>query len=99
VGPVEQRFTGYEFDEARRKVVGFGASTPHLKEAFASVEEGCTRFTRRRRHSNNLYMTLGRAKYSFSSSFPVYEEAALGPVTSLEGGTNLIRLRHLVRND
>jgi len=43
-GPVEQRFTGYEFDEARRKGMGFGASTPHLKEAFASAEKGGTRF-------------------------------------------------------
>jgi len=42
---------------------------------------------------------LGRAKYSLSSTLSVYEEAALGPVTSLEGGTNLVRLRHLVRND
>jgi len=51
VGPIEQRFTGCELDEARRKGVGFGASMPHLKEAFASAEEGCTRFIRRRRHS------------------------------------------------
>jgi len=51
VGPVEQRFAGYKFDEARRKGVGFGTLMPHLKEAFASAEEGCTRFIRRRRHS------------------------------------------------
>jgi len=96
-GAVEQRFTGYEFDEARRKGMDFGASTPHLNEAFASAEEECSRFLRRRRHSNDLYITLGWAKYSFSSSFPVYEEAAPGSVTSFGVGTNLFRLRHRVR--
>jgi len=55
VGPVEQRFTGYELDEERRKGVGFGVSTLRLKEAFASAEEGCTRFSKRR-HSNDLYI-------------------------------------------
>jgi len=35
-------------------------------------------------------MTLSRVKYSFHSSFPVYEEASPGPVTSFGGGTNLV---------
>jgi len=47
-GPVEQRFTGYEFDEARRKRMGFGALSPLSQEAFASAEEGGTRFNRRK---------------------------------------------------
>jgi len=42
VGPVEQRFTGYEFDKAMRKWVGFGTSA-----AF----EGVIRLGRGRMHS------------------------------------------------
>jgi len=41
-------------------------------------------------------MTLSRVKYSFHSFFPVYEEASPGPVTSFGGGTNLVRLQHLL---
>jgi len=51
-GPVEQRFTGYEFDEARRKGMGFdawsllagGTRFNRRKEALASADEGGTRF-------------------------------------------------------
>jgi len=51
VKPVEQRFTGYKLDEARRKWVGFSASMARLKDTLASAEEGYTRFGRRRMHS------------------------------------------------
>jgi len=50
VGPIEQRFTGYELDEARRKGVGFGTLTPRLKETLALAEEGCTHFGKERMH-------------------------------------------------
>jgi len=52
VGPIEQRFTGYEFDETRRKGVGFDRrlilrrhSPRHRKGALAPSEEGGTRTT------------------------------------------------------
>jgi len=57
---------------------------------FDASFEGCTRFSRRR-HSNDLYMTLARAKYFFGSSSPIYEEAAPGFIASLEGGIDFVR--------
>jgi len=61
-GPVEQRFTRYEFDKASRKEMGFGALTPLSQEAFASEEEGGTRFGRRSRHSLRPLNDLGLAE-------------------------------------
>jgi len=36
-GAVEQRFTGYEFDEARSRGMGFGALSPLSREALAPL--------------------------------------------------------------
>jgi len=47
-GSFEHRFTGYEFDEARSRGMGFGALSPFSQEALALADEGGTRFNRRK---------------------------------------------------
>jgi len=68
-GPVEQRFTRCELDEARSRGMGFGAWSLFSQEALASVEEGGSLFGGGRRLSlrwkKDALASTGGRRHSF----------------------------------